>query len=426
MEAIKSMNEISEAESLLVSAEEAIEAFRRGEMLILIDDEERENEGDFVVSAEHATPEVINFMTKYGRGLVCVAITEKRAWQLKLRPMVARNTALLQTAFTESVDAVEGTTTGISAHDRAATIHAIIDPNTRPEDLARPGHIFPLIARNGGVIARAGHTEAVVDLARAAGVVPAGVLCEILDEDGTMARFPALLQLARQFNIKIATVSDLIPYRCQKETLIKKITDVQLPSVYGQFQLHLFENLFDSAEHHMAMVKGEVAGEEPVLVRVHSECLTGDTFGSLRCDCGDQLHHALQQINEAGKGIVLYLRQEGRGIGLANKILAYKLQDDGKDTVEANVALGFKPDLREYWFAAQMLKALGVQKIRLMTNNPRKVQDLARYGIEVVERIPIIINPNPINREYLRTKSEKLGHFIGIEHLEGRNGENGK
>ncbi|RMF57299.1 MAG: bifunctional 3,4-dihydroxy-2-butanone-4-phosphate synthase/GTP cyclohydrolase II [Calditrichaeota bacterium] len=402
----------------MVSVEEAIEAFRNGEMLILIDDEEREDEGDLVLAAEHVTPEKINFMITHGKGLVCVALTEERAQELKLRPMVARNTALLNTAFTESVDVIHGVTTGISAYDRAETVKALVDSNTRPEDLARPGHVFPLIAHPGGVIMRPGHTEAVVDLARIAGIAPAGVLCEIVDENGTMAKLPSLLKLAEEFNLKVATVADIIRFRCQKETLIEKVTDVQLPTAYGDFQLYLFQNRFNSQEHHLALVKGDLRGEEPVLIRVHSECLTGDTFGSLRCDCGDQLHHALQQINKVGRGAVLYLKQEGRGIGLANKILAYKLQDEGKDTVEANEALGFKADLREYWFAAQMLKELGVQQVRLMTNNPRKVNDLEKYGIEVVERVPIIIHPNPNNKHYLLTKGLKLGHFIEKSMLE--------
>ncbi len=417
MEAVKSMSNLTEAESLFVSAEEAIEAFRKGEMLILIDDEEREDEGDLVMAAEYATPEAVNFMVTHGRGLVCVSLTVERAHELKLRPMVARNTALLHTAFTESVDVCHGVTTGISAYDRAATIQALIDPETRPEDLARPGHVFPLIANPGGVIMRPGHTEAVVDLARSAGIFPAGVLCEILDDDGRMAKLPALKKLAREHHLKIATVADLIHYRCRNETLVQEVTDVHLPSAYGDFQLHLFQNRFNPHENHLALVKGELSGEEPVLVRVHSECLTGDTFGSHRCDCGDQLHHALQEINKIGRGAVLYLKQEGRGIGLANKILAYKLQDEGKDTVEANEALGFKADLREYWFAAQMLKALGVHKIKLMTNNPRKVDDLAKYGIVVTERIPILVNPNPSNIHYLLTKGEKLGHFIEKKHL---------
>lgn len=394
------------------SAAEAIAAFRRGEMLILVDDEERENEGDLVIAAEHATAEAINFMAVHGRGLVCVAIIEERARQLNLTAMVEQNTALLRTAFTVSVDAREGTTTGISAFDRAKTVEVMINPATVPADLARPGHVFPLVAHRDGVLGRPGHTEAVIDLARLAGKYPAGALCEILDEDGGMARLPKLLQLAEKFKLKVASVGDLINYRYQTETLVQDVTDVHLPSVYGDFRLHLYESRLNPAEHHLALVKGDVQGEEAVLLRIHSECLTGDTFGSLRCDCGDQLHAALEAIEEEGRGAVLYMRQEGRGIGLANKIRAYKLQDEGKDTVEANEALGFKADLREYWFAAQMILGLGIRKIRLMTNNPRKVEGLEEYGIEVVERIPLVMAANPVNEKYLRTKREKLGHII--------------
>lgn len=398
--------------SVFVNAEEAIAAFRRGEMLILIDDEDRENEGDLVVAAEHATPENINFMAVHGRGLVCVSITPARAEALDLPPMVRDNSALLGTAFTVSVDAVHGTTTGISAFDRSVTIKTLIDPEARPKDLARPGHVFPLVANPDGVLARPGHTEAVVDLARAAGCAPAGVLCEILDDDGSMARLPRLIRLAEQFNLKIASVGDLIQYRRKNERLVRKLTDVHLPNVYGDFDLHFYESTLNSREHHLAFLTGTVEAEEPLLVRIHSECLTGDTFGSLRCDCGAQLEAALQQIEQAGKGALLYLKQEGRGIGLANKILAYKLQDQGKDTVEANEALGFKADLREYWFAAQMLRDLGIRRVRLLTNNPRKVAALEQYGITVSERIPLVIHANPANERYLRTKKEKLGHLI--------------
>jgi 3,4-dihydroxy 2-butanone 4-phosphate synthase/GTP cyclohydrolase II len=415
MKLTESSNNGKQQASKFVGAEEAIRAFGKGEMLILVDDEERENEGDLVIAAEHATPEAINFMAKQGRGLICAAITEERARQLELPPMVKQNTALLHTAFTVSVDAKEDTTTGISAYDRAATIQALIDPATVPADLARPGHVFPLIAHSGGVLLRPGHTEAVVDLANFAGITPAGVLCEILDEDGTMARLPGLVQLAEQFNLKIARVGDLINHRYKSEKLIEKVTNVHLPNVHGDFRLHFYESCLNPAEHHIAMVKGDIEGENPLLLRIHSECLTGDTLGSLRCDCGDQLHTALETIEEAGRGVVLYMRQEGRGIGLANKIRAYKLQDEGKDTVEANEALGFKADIREYWFAAQMIRDLGIRKVRLMTNNPQKVNGLAEYGIEVVERVPIIIDANPLNKKYLHTKKEKLGHMMEQE-----------
>ncbi len=399
-------------EPVLISAEEAIDIFRRGEPLILVDDEDRENEGDLVVAAEHVTPEIINFMTLHARGLVCVALTRERAEQLQLTPMVGQNTALLGTAFTVTVDAVEGTTTGISAHDRAVTVKKLIDPEATPKDFARPGHMFPLIAEDGGVLVRPGHTEAVVDLARAAGLVPAGVLCEILDDDGSMARLPRLKQLARKYGLKIASVGDLIRYRCRTEMLAERMTDVHLPTKYGDFRLLLYKNRVNPAEHHLALVKGDVSGDEPVLVRIHSECFTGDVLSSLRCDCGNQLHDALRRIETAGKGVVLYLRQEGRGIGLENKLLAYALQDQGKDTVEANQALGFKPDLREYWFAAQMLRDLGIRRVQLITNNPHKIQELEQYGIKVEQRVPSVVPPNPINADYLKTKREKLGHLI--------------
>jgi len=396
--------------------EEALEAFRNGEILLVIDDEERENEGDFVIAAEKATPEAINFMTKYGRGLVCVGITPERARQLHLEPMVKKSTALHNTAFSISVDAIAGTTTGISAFDRAITIQKILDPNTHPDELARPGHVFPLIANPNGVIGRPGHTEAVVDLARLSGMNPAGVLCEVLNEDGTMARLPQIMEMAEEFSLKIITVGDLIDYRLRTEQLIKCISNVDLPTRYGYFRLCLYETIFRKAENHVALIKGTFENDDPVMVRVHSECFTGDTLGSLRCDCGDQLHTALAEIEKQKNGVLVYLRQEGRGIGLANKILAYKLQDEGKDTVEANEALGFKPDLREYWLAAQILKELGIHRVRLMTNNPRKMADLSKYGIEVAERIPLMANPNPSNEKYLKTKKEKLGHLISFNH----------
>lgn len=398
------------------TVEEAVEAFRNGEILLVIDDEERENEGDLVIAAEKATPEAINFMTKYGRGLVCVGITRERARQLHLEPMVKNSTALHNTAFSISVDAIEGTTTGISAFDRAITIQKIVDPDTHPDELARPGHVFPLIANPNGVVGRPGHTEAVVDLARLSGMNTAGVLCEVLNEDGTMARLPQIMEMAQEFNLKMITVGDLIDYRLRTEQLIKCISNVDLPTRYGHFRLCLYETIFRKGENHVALIKGTFEDAEPVMVRVHSECFTGDTLGSLRCDCGDQLHTALARIEKQKNGVLVYLRQEGRGIGLANKILAYKLQDEGKDTVEANEALGFKPDLREYWLAAQILKELGIHKVRLMTNNPRKMADLAKYGIEVTERIPLMTDPNPSNEKYLKTKKEKLGHLISFNH----------
>lgn len=399
----------------MVSAEEAVEAFKRGEMLIVVDDEERENEGDLVIAAEFASPEAINFMARHGRGLVCVPITPERARELDLAPMTAENSALLGTAFTVSVDALRNTTTGISAFDRAVTIQTIVDPHTVAADLGRPGHVFPLIANPGGVISRPGHTEAVVDLAKAAGMVPAGVLCEILDDNGTMARLPRLIEMAERFHLKITSVADLITYRYRHEKLVKRLTDVLLPTRYGNFRMYLYEHLWNSAEQNLALVKGDIADEEPLLVRIHSECLTGDTFGSFRCDCGEQLHDAMQHIEQQGRGIILYLAQEGRGIGLSNKMLAYKLQEEGKDTVEANEVLGFKADLRDYWFAAQMLQDLQVKRVRLMTNNPQKVEGLSKYGVEVVERVPTVMKANQFNCNYLHTKREKLGHHIAFD-----------
>jgi 3,4-dihydroxy 2-butanone 4-phosphate synthase/GTP cyclohydrolase II len=400
------------------SIEEAIADFRDGKLLIVVDDEDRENEGDFCLAAEKVTPEKINFMAKHGRGLICVAMPPERLEALDLHPMVPDNTARLGTSFTVSVDAKRNTTTGISAHDRAETILQLIAPATKPADLARPGHIFPLRAQPGGVLTRSGHTEAVVDLARLAGLYPAGVLCEIMDEDGSMARVPRLMQLAEQFAIKIVTIRDLIEYRRRKEKLVRRIVTTRFPSRYGNFMLHLYESDIDE-NHHLAVVKGDVSTGEPTLVRVHSQCLTGDILGSLRCDCGEQLGRALQQIEQEGRGVLLYMRQEGRGIGLANKIRAYKLQDDGKDTVEANEALGFKADLRHYGIGAQILYDLGIRQIRLLTNNPKKIVGLEGYGLQVVARVPIEVPANEANQRYLATKRNKLGHLL-VEELEAK------
>ncbi len=394
--------------------EEAIEELQAGNIVIVADDEDRENEGDFIMLAEKATAEKINFMAKYGRGLICVPMTVERLEELNIQPMVSRNTALLGTAFTVSVDARHGVTTGISAADRARTIQALVSADAKPQDFAMPGHVFPIAAAPGGVLQRAGHTEAVVDLARLAGAYPAGVLCEIMDEDGNMARVPALKEMAKKFNLKFITVRDLIEYRRRNETLVKRIAVADFPTKWGHFKLNLYKSRLDD-HHHLAIVKGDVNTEEPVLVRVHSQCLTGDIFGSLRCDCGDQLQYALQAIEKEGRGVVLYMRQEGRGIGLAAKIQAYVLQDQGKDTVEANEALGYKADLRDYGIGAQILSELGVRNIRLLTNNPKKIVGLEGYGLKVVERVPIEIKPNKVNAHYLVTKRDKLGHLILLD-----------
>lgn len=393
------------------SIESAIADIRDGKMVIVVDDEDRENEGDFVFAADKVTPDSINFLAKHGRGLVCVALLPKRASELQLDPMVDENTSLHQTAFTVSVDVLKGTTTGVSAADRAATVLSLVNPATHPSDLGRPGHIFPLRGMEEGVLRRAGHTEAAIDLARLAGLYPAGVLCEIMNDDGTMARIPQLMKIADAFGLRIVTIRDLIHYRVMREKLIRKIVVTRLPTRYGDFDLHLYQGVIEKKEH-LALVKGEIKGDVPTLVRVHSECLTGDVFGSQRCDCGQQLHRAMQMVEKEGSGIVLYMRQEGRGIGLVNKIKAYKLQDDGHDTVEANEKLGFKADLRDYGIGAQILVDLGVKKMRLMTNNPKKIVGLEGYGLEVVERIPIEIEPNEINQRYLETKRDKLGHLI--------------
>jgi 3,4-dihydroxy 2-butanone 4-phosphate synthase/GTP cyclohydrolase II len=393
------------------STEEGIAAIARGEMVVLVDDEDRENEGDLTLAADKVTPEAINFMAVHGRGLICLSLTAERVEELQLPPMAAENTAQFGTAFTVAIDARDGVTTGISAADRAHTIKAAIDPKTRPGDLARPGHVFPLRAMPGGVLRRAGQTEGSVDLSRMAGLSPAGVICEIMNEDGTMARVPQLMSFARQHGLKILTIKDLIRYRIRNERLIHRVADAGIPSAYGDFRAILYENDLDHYQH-IAFVKGEIGRDVPTLVRVHSECLTGDVFGSLRCDCGDQLHRAMEMIEEEGFGVVVYMRQEGRGIGLANKLKAYGLQDGGKDTVEANIALGFKPDLRDYGVGAQILVDLGVGEIRLLTNNPRKIVGLEGYGLRVVDRVPIEIRPHETNVRYLRTKKAKLGHLL--------------
>jgi len=396
----------------LNTIEEAIEDIKSGKVIIVVDDEDRENEGDFVTAARNATPEVINFMATHGRGLVCAPLTEQRCKELKLEPMVGQNTAVYETNFTVSVDLQGyGCTTGISASDRSKTIKALIDPNIKPEELGRPGHIFPLIAMDGGVLRRTGHTEASVDLARLAGFEPAGVLVEILKDDGEMARLPDLIEVAKRFNLKIISIEDLIEYRLKHDTLIKEEVMVKMPTEFGDFQLKAFTQK-NTEEQHLALYKGEWEEDEPVLVRVHSSCLTGDIFGSCRCDCGPQLHKAMEMIQNEGKGVIVYMNQEGRGIGLINKLHAYKLQEEGIDTVDANIQLGFKADLRDYGVGAQILRQLGVTKMRLMSNNPTKRAGLVGYGLEIVENVPIEITPNPYNEEYLKTKRDKMGHSI--------------
>lgn len=397
---------------MLDTIEAAIEDIKKGKLVIVVDDEDRENEGDFVTAARNVTPEIINFMSMYGRGLICAPLVEERCDELGLEMMVRDNTALHQTPFTVSVDLLgHGCTTGISAHDRAKTVQALIDPNTRPEYLGKPGHIFPLKAKKGGVLRRSGHTEATIDLARLAGYEPAGVLVEIMNEDGSMARLPQLREIALRFDLKLISIKDLIEYRLRTETLIEEEVRVQMPTKHGNFELIAFKQL-NSGDMHMALKKGDWEKDEPVLLRVHSSCFTGDILHSLRCDCGEQLAAAMQMVENEGKGLILYMNQEGRGIGLLNKLKAYKLQEEGRDTVEANLELGFKMDERDYGIGAQILRHLNIGKIRLMTNNPRKRAGLAGYGLEIVENVPIEIHPNPHNEFYLRTKRDKLGHEI--------------
>ena len=399
----------------LDKVEEAIAAVRAGEIVIVVDDEDRENEGDFVVAAEKATPAAINFLAKHGRGLICAAITRERARELELPPMVALNTARLRTHFTVSVDAAEGITTGISAADRARTIAVMIDPASKPGDLGRPGHIFPLEAQPGGVLKRACHTEASVDLAELAGLHPSGIICEIMDDDGSMARLPRLRVIAAEFDLKLISIADLIAYRRTNEKLVRREVEVPMPTRFGDFRIVAYSTTVDESQH-VAMVKGDPDPDTPTLVRVHSECMTGDLFHSLRCDCGEQLEGALAQIDREGCGIVLYMRQEGRGIGLVNKLKAYQLQDEGADTVEANHRLGFGADLREYGIGAQILRDLGVRRMNLMTNNPRKLVGLEGYGLELLGRVPLEVAPNQSNRRYLQTKKDRMGHML--EHLD--------
>ena len=397
---------------MLDPVSEAIEAIKNGEIIIVVDDEDRENEGDFICAAECITPEIVNFMATHGRGLICAPLIEERCDELGLELMVGKNTVLHETPFTVSVDLIgHGCTTGISASDRSKTIKALVNPDTKPDELGKPGHIFPLKAKKGGVLRRAGHTEAAIDLARLAGKFPAGVLVEILNEDGTMARLPQLREVADKFNLKLISIKDLIAYRMEKESLIEKEIKVDMPTEWGNFKLTAYKQI-STGEHHLALVKGEWSENEPVMVRVHSSCLTGDIFGSCRCDCGEQLHNAMTMVEKEGKGVIVYMNQEGRGIGLLNKLKAYKLQEEGLDTVEANEKLGFQGDHRDYGVGAQILHDLGVSKIKLITNNPTKRVGLMGYGLEIVENIPIEVDPNIHNKKYLETKRDKMGHSI--------------
>ncbi len=395
---------------------EAVEDVRAGRFIIIVDDENRENEGDLAIAAEKVTPEAINFMAKNARGLICLPIIGQRLDELRIPLMVQENTAKFCTAFTVSIEAKHKTSSGISAFDRAATIKAVLDPNTKPEDLARPGHMFPIRAREGGVLVRAGHTEAIVDLAKLAGLYPAGVICEIMNEDGTMARLPQLEVIAAEFGIKIVSIADLISYRRRHEKLVERVAEAKLPTKYGEFVIIAYRSKVDPDEH-VALVRGDIWGDEPVLVRVHSECLTGDVFASLRCDCGGQIALAMEKIAAEGRGVFLYMRQEGRGIGFHNKLRAYALQDQGLDTVEANIALGFDADLRDYGIGAQILADLGLHKIRLLTNNPKKVIGLESYGLHIVETVELMTQPTPYNLEYLKTKQKKLGHLLEVDEV---------